>query len=351
MIICRTPFRVSFFGGGTDYPTWFEKNGGAFLSTTINRYCYVMCRRLPPFFEVKGRISWSKVENVSSIDEIENPVVRESLRFLGMEPSLDIHYHGDLPARSGLGSSSSFAVGLLNALHTLNGEAISRTDLANEAIHVERNMIGDTVGIQDQIASSFGGLNITRIRTDGTYTVQPVTLKPERYVELEDHMIMFFTGITRFASGFADSKVGSMAARDLEMRRIQSLVDEALEVLCSSTDIAEFGKLLDETWQMKRRLSSIVSTDAIDDAYAAARKHGAYGGKLLGAGGGGFMLIFAHKDRHQEIIDALPTLLHVPVQLEFQGSQTIFNDPGTRSRAMEEMRASYNAKRSAEALA
>jgi D-glycero-alpha-D-manno-heptose-7-phosphate kinase len=339
MIICRTPFRISFFGGGTDYPTWFEEHGGAFLSTTINRHCYVMCRYLPPFFDVKGRISWSKVENVSSLAEIENPVVRESLRFMEMEPAVDIHYHGDLPARSGLGSSSSFAVGLLNALHTLKGEAVTKADLAQEAIHVERNLIGDTVGVQDQIASAFGGLNYTTIMKDGRFIVQPVTLKTDRYHELESHMLLLFTGITRFGGIVAESQVKSMKDRVSELQRMRDLVDEGLRVLSSDAPIRDFGLLLDETWRMKRRLSEAVSTETIDSAYAVALKHGAYGGKLLGAGGGGFMLLFAPPERHQVIKEALDKLLPVPIQLEFQGSQTIFNDPGSRSLALEKLRA------------
>lgn len=339
MIICRTPFRISFFGGGTDYPPWFRDHGGAFLSTTINRHCYVMCRYLPPFFEVKGRISWSRIETVSTLDEIENPVVRESLRYFNMEPALDIHYHGDLPARAGLGSSSSFAVGLLHALHVLRGEAVSKYDLAQEAIHVEQDLIGDTVGVQDQIAAAFGGLNHVRIQPDGTYTVRPVSLRAERLHELENHMMLFFSGQTRLASDVAASQVKSMSERQKELMRIQSLVDEALALLTSSADIAEFGRLLHETWLMKRSLSDKVSNDHIDGAYTAALKAGAYGGKLLGAGGGGFMLIFAPPERRQAVSDALSKMLMVPIELEFQGSEIIFNDPGSRTQVLHRLRA------------
>ncbi len=339
MIICRTPFRISFFGGGTDYPTWFQQHGGAFLSTTINRHCYVMCRHLPPFFEVKGRISWSRIENVSTLEEIENPVVRETLRYFTMEPALDIHYHGDLPARAGLGSSSAFTVGLLHALHVLRGEAVSKYDLAQEAIHVEQNLIGDTVGVQDQIAAAFGGLNHVRIKPDGSFIVRPVSLRPERLHELESHMMLFFSGQTRLASDVAASQVRSMADRQRELMRIQSLVDEALALLTGSTDIAEFGRLLHETWLMKRSLSDKVSNDHIDGAYTAALQAGAYGGKLLGAGGGGFMLIFAPPERRQAISDALSHMLMVPIELEFQGSEIIFNDPGSRTQVLHRLRA------------
>lgn len=339
MIICRTPFRISFFGGGTDYPPWFQQHGGAFLSTTINRYCYVMCRYLPPFFEVKGRITWSRIENVSTLDEIENPVVRETLRYFGMEPALDIQYHGDLPARAGLGSSSSFTVGLLHGLHVLRGEAANKYELAQEAIHIEQNLIGDTVGVQDQIAAAFGGLNHTRIKPDGTFNVHPVSLRPERLHELESHMMLFFSGQTRLASDVAASQVKSMGERQQELMRIQSLVDDALTLLTGTADIAEFGRLLHETWLMKRSLSDKVSNNTIDDAYAAALKAGAYGGKLLGAGGGGFMLIFAPPERRQAIADALSHMLMVPIELEFHGSEIIFNDPGSRVQMLNRLRA------------
>jgi D-glycero-alpha-D-manno-heptose-7-phosphate kinase len=324
MIICRTPFRMSFFGGGTDYHTWYKEHGGSFLSTTIDKYCYVMCRRLPPFFEVKGRISWSKIENVDTIEDIENPVVRECLRFLKMEPSLDIHYHGDLPARSGLGSSSAFAVGLLHALHALQNEPISKSKLATEAITVEREFIGDMVGVQDQTAVAHGGLNHCLIDRDGTVTVQPVTMPQWRIDELEQNVMLFFTGISRNAADIAMTKVKSFSEKMREMRCIAELVDAGLSVLRSGDDISEFGRLLHESWLMKRSLSSVVSTDQIDQAYATARQAGAIGGKLLGAGGGGFLMIFAPPGRHARIAEALAPLLYVPVQFEEHGSQIIF---------------------------
>ncbi len=323
---------MSFFGGGTDYVTWFKEHGGAFLSTTINKYCYVMCRRLPPFFEVSGRISWSKIENVNALDEIENPVVRECLRFLKFEPNLDIHYHGDLPARSGLGSSSAFAVGLLHSLHALNNEYVTKRVLATEAIKVEQDLIGDTVGVQDQTAVAYGGLNHAVIDKEGEVVVRPVIMSPDRMRELESHIILFFTGISRSAAAIASAKVQSFAKRMQEMKRIRELVDEALDILHRSRDLSDFGELLHEGWRMKRSLSSVVSTDFIDDAYAAARAAGAWGGKLLGAGGGGFLLVFAPPERHPQIMRALDNLLYVPVEFETQGSQIIFYDPDSYSR-------------------
>jgi len=327
MIICRTPLRVSFFGGGTDYPAWFSEHGGAFLSTTITRYSYVMCRSLPPFFDVRGRITWSMVENVNTLDEIKNPVVREVLRFLEAEPTLDIHYHGDLPARTGLGSSSAFAVGLLNALHALRGEFAGKADLAREAITVERDLIGDTVGIQDQIAAAYGGLNYVTIDTDGAFSARPVVISRRRAKELESHLLLIYTGISRSASSIAASQIKAMPDHGAQMRRIRALVDEAHAILREQGDIREFGKLLHDTWQMKRSLSRHITTDFVDEAYSAALGAGAIGGKLLGAGGGGFLLIFAEPHRHEEVRAALRSLLFVPIEFDFQGSQIIFHDP------------------------
>jgi D-glycero-alpha-D-manno-heptose-7-phosphate kinase len=335
MVICRTPFRVSFFGGGTDYHAWYKDHGGAFLSTTVNKYCYVMCRQLPPFFEVKGRISWSKIENINTIDEIDNPVVRECLRFLNFEPRLDIHYHGDLPARSGLGSSSAFAVGLLHALHAIRSEFVSKSMLAREAITVERDCIGDMVGVQDQTAVAHGGLNHCAIDNDGSVTVRPVIAPQHRIADLEQHVMLFFTGISRSAAGVAATKVSGFGDRGREMSRIRELVDEGVNILHNGRDVTEFGRLLHEGWMMKRALSSVVSTDAIDEAYETARRAGAIGGKLMGAGGGGFLMIFAPPECHPQIVKALDPLLYVPVQFESQGSQIVFYDSESYSRTME----------------
>jgi D-glycero-alpha-D-manno-heptose-7-phosphate kinase len=332
MIICRTPFRVSFFGGGTDYPAWYQQHGGAFLSTTIDKYCYVMCRRLPPFFEVKGRISWSKIENINAIDEIENPVVRECLRMLDIDPSVDIHYHGDLPARSGLGSSSAFTVGLLHALHALNNEYVTKRQLAAEAITIEQSYIRDVVGVQDQTAVAYGGFNHCEIDRSGSLVVKPVIMPPDRMEYLQSHLILLFTGISRHAHSVASSVVQTMDQRLREMTRIRALVDEALAILHRSSDLAEFGKLMHEGWCMKRSLAAAVSTDTIDQAYEVARGAGAIGGKLLGAGGGGFMLLFAPPERHARILSSLGNLLHVPIAFESQGSQIIFYDPGHAKR-------------------
>jgi len=294
-----------------------------------------MCRKLPPFFEVKGRISWSKIENVDTIGDIENPVVRECLRFLKLEPSLDIHYHGDLPARSGLGSSSAFAVGLLHALHALQNETISKGKLATEAITVEREFIGDMVGVQDQTAVAYGGLNHCLIARDGTVTVNPVMVPQWRIDELEQHVMLFFTGISRNAGDIALTKVQGFNEKMREMRRISALVDEGLAVLRGGDDITEIGRLLHESWLMKRSLSSAVSTDQIDGAYTTARQAGAIGGKLLGAGGGGFLMIFAPPAKHARIAEALAPLLYVPIQFEDHGSQIIFRSSEAQPRARE----------------
>jgi D-glycero-alpha-D-manno-heptose-7-phosphate kinase len=350
MIICRTPFRVSFFGGGTDYATWFSENGGAFLSTTINKYCYIMARKLPPFFEVSGRISWSKIENVNQLDEIENPVVRECLRFLKMQPTLDIHYHGDLPARSGLGSSSAFAVGLLNALHALNSEYVTKRVLAAEAIRVEQELIGDVVGVQDQTAVAYGGLNHAVIDRQGEVSVRPVIMPPYELEEFQSHILLFFTGISRNATNIAAEKVKSFTERQREMGRIRELVDEGLNILQCRRDYHEFGRLLDEAWQMKRSLASAISNDLIDNAYAAARRAGAIGGKILGAGGGGFLLVFAPPECHSQVIGALDKLLHVPIEFEKEGSQIIFYDPDSYSRTESRPRLNGRSKKQLETV-
>jgi D-glycero-alpha-D-manno-heptose-7-phosphate kinase len=331
MIICRTPFRVSFFGGGTDYPVWFQDNGGAFLSTTINKYCYVMCRRLPPFFEVKGRISWSRIENINELSDIENPVVRECLKFLSFEPDLDIHYHGDLPARSGLGSSSAFAVGLLHALHALKNETVTKGMLASEAIAVEQDYIGDTVGVQDQTAVAHGGFNHCEIDQVGRISVHPIIMPHQRLREFQSHFLLFYTGISRYGGTIAATKVRALKQRAREMTRIRDLVDEAVKILHNGADFRAFGELLHEGWRLKRSLSSVVSNELIDDAYDAARRAGAVGGKLLGAGGGGFILLFAPPHCHSKIRAALGRLLQVPMQFETQGSQIIFRDPDSEA--------------------
>lgn len=332
MIISRTPYRLSFFGGGTDYHTWYEKHGGCVLSTSINHYAYITARYLPPFHPKKSRVVWSEIELVDHHEEIHHPAVRAGLHHVGIDGGIEIHHTGDLPARSGLGSSSTFTVGLLNALYTLRGIDVSRDRLANEAIYLERDIMKENVGIQDQIAASYGGLNLVTIQGNGNFSVMPVS--SPRIEELQNHLLLFFTGVSRTASNIASETMAaqSRGEKEAELRKMQDLVSDALNVLYSSWDIADFGELLHHSWQIKRSLASNISPQFVDDIYARGRKAGAIGGKLLGAGGGGFILFFARPQDHDAIRAELKDLLWVPFRFENNGSQIIFSDPNSYSR-------------------
>ena len=328
MIITRTPFRISFFGGGTDYPGWFRNHGGAVLSTTIDKYCYISCRFLPPFFEHRHRIVYSKIENVRDIRDIEHPAVRAVLDWMRWERGLEIHHDGDLPARSGLGSSSSFTVGLIHALNALLGRHVSKDELANQAIHVEQEVIRENVGSQDQVSASFGGFNRVEFRRDGAFEVAPIILPRERRAELHRHLMLCFTGLSRFASDVAKATIDNLGARERELQRMAAMVDEAIRILAApATPIAEFGRLLDGAWQQKRSLSEKISTADIDQLYDAARSTGAIGGKLMGAGGGGFMLLFVPPELQSRVRSRLAKLVHVPFEFESDGSRVVLYQP------------------------
>jgi D-glycero-alpha-D-manno-heptose-7-phosphate kinase len=326
MIISRTPFRISFFGGGTDYPAWYMKHGGAVLGTSIDKFCYLTCRYLPPFFEHRFRIVYSKIENCHALHEITHPAVRCVLQYLHIQRGLEIHHDGDLPARSGMGSSSAFTVGLLHALYALQGKMPGKRQLATESIHIEQNLLGETVGSQDQILASYGGFNQIEFMPDGDFTIRPITLSPERFRELNAHLMLFYTGIKRTASNIAGSYASDLEGRKSQLLVLKDLVDESISILRGSEDLTAFGKLLHLAWQAKRSLSSIVSTPEVEDFYAAARQAGALGGKLTGAGGGGFLLLFAPPEKHQAIRERLDRLIHVPFKFEQGGSQIIFYD-------------------------
>jgi D-glycero-alpha-D-manno-heptose-7-phosphate kinase len=328
MIITRTPYRVSFFGGGTDYPGWYRNNNGAVLATTIDKYCYITCRRLPQFFEHKHRIVYSKIENVSSNDEIQHPAVRAALNWMNVEDGLEIHHDGDLPARSGLGSSSSFCVGLVHALRALNGQMSNKDMLAKDAIHIEQNLLQEAVGSQDQVSAAFGGLNRIDFRRDDSFDVQPVIVSNDRKQQLSDHLMLFFTGVSRLASEVARSQLENMSAREAQLRLMQDMVDEALSILVDpSQPIERFGQMLHESWMHKRSLSAQVSNASIDQLYEQAMSAGALGGKILGAGGGGFMLFFARPEDQPRIREALANLVHVPFDFEDSGSRIVLYQP------------------------
>ena len=326
MIISRTPFRVSFFGGGTDYPTWYREHGGAVLTTSINRYCYISCRFLPPFFDIRSRIVWSQIEQVMNNSEIKHPVVRSVLEFMQISEGVEIHHDGDLPSRTGLGSSSAFTVGLLHALHALKGRMLSKMDMARDAVHVEQVLLKEAVGVQDQIATAFGGFNRVDISPDDSFAVRPVILPPGRLAELQSHIMMFYTGVSRISSEVAKEHITQIPRKTPELHRMHEMVEQATNILSSGSDILDFGRLLHDAWQIKRTLSSKVAPGFVDEIYDKARAAGAVGGKLLGAGGGGFMIFFAPPERQPAIIEALNNLLMVPIEFEHGGSQIIFYD-------------------------
>jgi D-glycero-alpha-D-manno-heptose-7-phosphate kinase len=339
MIVSRTPFRISFFGGGTDYPAWYRQHGGAVLATSIDKYCYLTCRRLPPFFEHKFRIVYSYIENVMKIDEIKHPSAREVLRFLNITAGVEIHHDGDLPARSGMGTSSAFTVGLLQALHALKGQMASKQQLAAESIHIEQEILKETVGSQDQVLAAHGGFNHVAFEPNGEITVRPLTLPRERLQHLNDHLMLFYTGIRRTASDVAKSYVAEIDSKKRQLRIMRDLVEECVSFLNSGDDLNGFGHLLHEAWQAKRSLSPQVTNSDVDAIYEAARDAGALGGKLTGAGGGGFMLLFVPPERQSRVRETLTKLLLVPFRFEFNGSQIIHYDPGEDFSAAEADRA------------
>jgi len=328
MIITRTPFRMSFFGGGTDYPAWYAEHGGAVLATSINKYCYITCRHLPPFFEHKHRIVHSLIENVQSIDQIKHPAVRAILGWAGCERGLEIHHDGDLPARSGLGSSSSFTVGLLHALAALEGRYASKEYLASTAIHVEQNVIGENVGSQDQVSAAYGGFNLVEFHRNGSFTASPLILRQERLAEFESHLMLCFTGFSRIASEVAKSQIANLRERQTQLHSMREMVNEAIAILQSANaPIEELGKLLHESWLCKRSLSDKVSTSDIDYLYEEAIKAGAIGGKIMGAGGGGFLMLFVKPELQDNVRERLKHLIHVPFKFEDGGSRVVMYQP------------------------
>jgi D-glycero-alpha-D-manno-heptose-7-phosphate kinase len=325
MIISRTPYRISFFGGGTDYPVWYQENGGEVLASTINRYCYLTCRFLPAFFEHRIRIVYSRIETCQAVDEIRHPAAREVLKFLKFSDGLEIHHDGDLPARSGIGSSSAFTVCLLHNLHALLGESPSKEQLARESILIERDILKETVGSQDQVQVSFGGLNHLVFNRDGSFHAHPVSISEERRKELESCLMLFFTGVRRSSSEIAASYIESFAKAEKGLDRLKKMVAGALGILQGSGNISEFGRLLHESWVIKSNWSDKVASREVLKIYEAAREAGALGGKLTGAGGGGFLLLFVPPENHGRVRQRLGRLIEVPIGLESEGSRILFN--------------------------
>ena len=331
MIISKTPYRISFFGGGTDYPEWYLNEGGAVLSTTIDKYCYLSCRVLPPFFNLKHRIVWSHIETVNSISEILHPAVREGLHFMGFDDAagLEIHYQGDLPARAGMGSSSTFAVGLIKVLKAMRGELIGKHELALKAIELEQQVLKEHVGSQDQIAAAYGGLNTIYFMQNGEIRVEPVTITLAKQKELESHLILIYTGRSRLSSEVAVTYLKHIQERRAILVKMRQMVDRGLDLLARDGPLMDFGRLLHENWLLKRELSPEISNTNIDEIYQTALDHGALGGKLLGAGGTGFMVFFVPPEKQPEVIHALTAYLHVPFRFENEGSTLIYYKPVT----------------------
>jgi len=324
MIIVRTPFRISFFGGGTDYPIWYKENGGLVLSVTINKYCYISCRYLPPFFDHKYRIRYTVREETSSVDEIKHPSARECLKYLKINKGIEMVHTSDIPARSGMGSSSAFTVGLLHALHALTGKMVTKRQLAREAIMVEQDLIAENVGSQDQVAVAFGGLNSIEFGGQSEFFVTPITIGGEKLDFLQKHMMLFFTGFSRTASDIASEQIKNTPGKRTELTNLKEIAKQAIGVLNEpNSDLCEFGELLHESWEIKRSLTNKISNNQIDEIYQTARRAGAIGGKLLGAGGGGFILLFAEPEIQPKIKEALKNYLYVPFNFESMGSQVV----------------------------
>lgn len=319
MVISQTPFRMSFFGGGTDYEGFYKEHGGAVISTTFNKFCYVNIRRLPHFFDYSSQLVYSVIERVKTLDEIKHPLMREAMKYLNMA-DLHVIYDADLPARSGLGTSSSFAVGMLNAMYALQGKYVDKKQLAEEAIYLERVLCNESGGIQDQIAAAYGGFNRINFSAEG-FSVNPIIISKERKQLLNDNLMLFFTGFTRYSHEVASSQVKATKDKTAQLKEMLSLVDEAEKILVSEKNLNEFGKLLDYTWKLKRGLTTSISTDSIDMIYEKAIKAGAIGGKLLGAGGGGFFVFYVEKDKQASVKDALKDLMYVPFEFESEGTR------------------------------
>lgn len=326
MIITKTPFRMSFVGGGTDVPEFFKQYGGAVISTTFDKYCYVNVRHLPRFFDYTTELSYSQIERVTDVTQINHPAVRNAMQMLDMH-ELRLTYEADLPARSGLGTSSSFAVGMLNAFHALKGSYAGKKQLADEAIYLERILCEEDGGWQDQIAAAYGGLNRINFSANG-YEVEPIIISPERKKQLNDSLLMYFTGFTRFSSDIQKANKLTSSEKIGRLKEMLSLVDDAEDILVNkNTDLDDFGRILDHEWKLKRQTGSKVSTENIDILYEKAIKAGALGGKLLGAGGGGFLVFYVRQEKRQAVKEAMSRLMRVPFEFENGGTRVIYYTP------------------------
>lgn len=326
MIITKTPFRMSFFGGGTDMQRYFQEYGGSVLSTTFDKYCYVTVRHLPRFFEYKTHLTYSQTEYVNTYDEIQHPAIRNAMKMLDMH-EIRLTYESDLPARSGLGTSSSFAVGMLNAFYALKGKYADKKKLADQAIYLERVLCDETGGWQDQIAASFGGFNRVNFNAEG-YEVLPVIISPDKKTLLNQNLMLFFTGFSRFSADIQRANRIDDSSQLMKLKQIHEFVDIAEKILTDKEcSLDEFGRLLNENWKIKRQIGSTVTTDRIDSIYEKGIKAGALGGKLLGAGGGGFLLFYVQPEYQSSVKEAMRDLLYVPFEFENEGTRVIYYSP------------------------
>ncbi|MEC7689666.1 MAG: kinase [Pseudomonadota bacterium] len=330
MIITRTPFRISLFGGGTDYPAWYQEHGGAVVGTTIDKYCYLSVRELPPFFEHKHRIVYSKIENISHVDEIQHPSVKAVLGEWQSQKGVEIHHFSDLPARSGLGSSSAFTVGLLNAIRGIDGKISSAEALGTEAIRIEQDVIGEKVGSQDQIWAAHGGTNFVKFLQNGQIEVSRLIMPKKQHTALNDHILLFFTGLTRIAETIAVKKIENVKAKSAQLNTLKQMALHGRDILQSrNACLEEIGLMLHDAWRLKRELADGISNHNIDQIYDAGISAGALGGKLLGAGGGGFMMFFAPPERHEAIKAAMRQLIYVKCNIGAEGSKIVVYEPNT----------------------
>jgi len=324
MIICRTPTRISFFGGGTDYPVWYRENYGLVISTTINKYSYITVRYLPKIFDYNFRVRYFSTEQTQSLEEIRHPSVRECARSLGIYKGFEVIHHADLPAGSGLGSSSTFTVGMLHSFYSLLNYMPTKRELALKALEVEQQIIGESVGSQDQVSAAFGGFNLIKFGGENEFEVDPIVIGREKLHELQDKLLLCFTGFSRSASEIAQHQISMTPGRIKELGAMSDLTREALDILTSGRQLDDFGALLNEQWRIKRSLTAYISTPEIDQIYEVAIRNGALGGKLLGAGGGGFMLFYADKERHETIQKSLSDKIFVPFRFESTGSRIVY---------------------------
>ena len=327
MILSRTPYRISFFGGGTDYPEYYMEHGGKTLGVAIDKYSYLNVRDLPPFFNYKHRIVYSNQENVNNLNEIIHPSVRETLKYMNIDKGISIHHDGDIPARSGMGSSSAFTVGLINSINALNGKMSSKEELTKQSIYIEQHLIKENVGSQDQTFAAYGGLNVINFLQNGKISVEPIILKQQRMLEFQDNIMLFFSGLSRTASEVVAEQMKKTSINVPNLNKMKDLVDQAYQILVSNKNLNEFGKLLNSTWELKKSLSSKVTNKEIDNMYNKAIKAGAIGGKLLGAGGGGFMAFYVEKEHQNAVKNALNNYLHIPFNFDFDGSKIVVYEP------------------------